>query len=659
MTISRTVLTLVSCAALVGCSAMEDPAASTSVARSLAKWVIVSPAAPTIAPGTSLALGVELQDASGRVVTGQPEEWSTSDSTIATVSSTGVVTAHALGLAKIYITSGMQSAYADVSVSNAAPAPRWVSVSPATAQLSVRSTMEIFASVTDAQGHLVSDMPVTWTSTNPAMASVDANGAITGLAVGSVNIIAHAGSNQAVSQVRVVAAGTTTAPSSPTSPTSPPSPTPPPPPPPPPYSPPPASGSLYSGYSATSPHWPHIRTMMTDFYYSWTTAERTWAAQHYDFAMSGAGSAWRAVNTSVGHLPYALEWTTVIPSPSAHDNVQTAYYKDMKTWYATHSSYSLENAFLHKAGAAHDSAGRIVITIWSSARWVINPADEGARNYQVDRFQRVVANENGVFVDECAGILGLIPASQEFPTKTDFQAPQTATFAAIKQAFGSKVLMLNTAEYNTAFDLANALAAGAVHLEGMNNPLHPGIGGAWQWIESLTSQNVLVDFVNLYTSEYVNTIAATFPHGNSATPAQRMKMAELASYYIVVPSNPATLALQLENSWDLPYSSLWIRAQEANIGHPLGPRVLASRGTDPLGQSYAVYTRDMDRALIIMRINQGWGAHSYVDATAVSIPLPATDQWLPLNADGTLGAPVTSITLRNVEAAILVKKSRL
>jgi len=25
------------------------------------------------------------------------------------------------------------------------------------------------------------------------------------------------------------------------------------------------SDSLFSGYSAMSPHWPHIRTMMTDF----------------------------------------------------------------------------------------------------------------------------------------------------------------------------------------------------------------------------------------------------------------------------------------------------------------------------------------------------------------------------------------------------------
>jgi hypothetical protein len=219
--------------------------------------------------------------------------------------------------------------------------------------------------------------------------------------------------------------------------------------------------------------------------------------------------------------------------------------------------------------------------------------------------------------------------------------------------------MLNTSLYTTSFDRANILAAGAVHLEAMNNPLFPGIAQSWQWVESLTNQGVFVDLVDVYSSQYANSIPNTFPRGNFATPAQRMKMWELASYYMVVPSSPANLVLQLENEWSLPYSSLWLRAQEANIGHPLSARVLASRGTDPLGQAYVVYTRDMDRALIVMRINQGWGSHSYVDATAVTIPLPTTDQWLPLNGDGTLGAPVTSVTLRNVEAAILVKKSRL
>src|ERR1700712_5380176 len=144
MSNSRSLLTLVSISALFACSAMEDPAASTVTPNSLAKWVIVSPAAPTIAPGSTLALAVQMQDASGRDITGQPEVWSTSDSSIASVASDGVVTAHALGAAKIFIASGSKSAYADLTVSNAAPAPRWVSVTPGTAQVSVKATMALF-----------------------------------------------------------------------------------------------------------------------------------------------------------------------------------------------------------------------------------------------------------------------------------------------------------------------------------------------------------------------------------------------------------------------------------------------------------------------------------------------------------------------------------
>ncbi|HMI57002.1 MAG TPA: hypothetical protein VK511_03055, partial [Gemmatimonadaceae bacterium] len=369
---------------------------------------------------------------------------------------------------------------------------------------------------------------------------------------------------------------------------------------------------------------------------------------------------WSAVNATVDHLPYTLVWTVIVPNSKSAPSLGTVYYSDMVAWYHAHASYHIEDAFLHRAGAARDSSGRKVVPIWDSQRWMINPGDAGARAYQVDRFQRITATEGGAFVDEASSdMTGHTASTIEYPAASSFEAPMTATFAAIKHGMGSKTLMLNTAEYTKPFDRANVLAAGAVHMERMNNAFFSGTSQTWQWIESLTSQGVLVDFVTIYSSQYVNTIPATYPHGNSATGAQRMKLWELASYYMVVPSTPQDLVLQLENAWSSPYSSLWIRAQEANIGHPVSPRVLASRGTDPLGNSYALYSRDMDKALVIMRVNQGWGSHSYTDGTAVTIPLPTTDQWVPLNADGTLGSPVTSVTLRNVEAAILLKKSRL
>jgi hypothetical protein len=119
---------------------------------------------------------------------------------------------------------------------------------------------------------------------------------------------------------------------------------------------------------------------------------------------------------------------------------------------------------------------------------------------------------------------------------------------------------------------------------------------------------------------------------------------------MVVPSSPDKLQLQLVNTWDRPFSSVWIKAQEANIGHPTGPR------QQKAGLGGLVYQRDFDRGLIVMHAQTGWDAQQYDDATAISIPLPAGETWLPLHADGTLGAPVTSVKLRNAEAAILVKQ---
>ncbi|MDQ2932191.1 MAG: hypothetical protein M3Y05_15425 [Gemmatimonadota bacterium] len=74
------------------------------------------------------------------------------------------------------------------------------------------------------------------------------------------------------------------------------------------------------------------------------------------------------------HIPYALLWTTIITSGS----LQTGYYADMKSWFASRPQYALEKAFLHQVGTARDSAHRARVTIWGSKRWAINPYDGAA-----------------------------------------------------------------------------------------------------------------------------------------------------------------------------------------------------------------------------------------------------------------------------------------
>jgi hypothetical protein len=665
MSISRLALSLASCATLVACSAMTDPSSSTNTPTSLARWILVSPAAPTIPPGQTLHLAVRMLDSTGRDVAGQPEQWNSSDSTIASVSSDGTVSARSIGSAQITIASGRQRASAFVIVSNTAPAPTWVSVSPGTGQVSMHSTLKLIAAVTDVGGKPLSNIHVTWTTADPSVAQVDTTGMVTGISTGSVNILAHTASNQATAQLTVVGASVT----HPPPPQTPNQPAPPPPPPP---LPPTSAGSLYSGYSPVSPHWQHIRTAVTDFYYSWNATERQWSAQHYDLAMSGSGSAWKAINPSVQHYAYVLLQGTLLPGATSSDGAPfTQWYDDAVRWYSTHPQYDIETAFLHRAGQPATLANRLKPFGWDTYIWIINPGDPGLIAYQTERFRRLAANEDGLFIDvQGSGDLSryLFDAtgrSSEYtnsgttwPPTGQYYTDYVALLRTLKSAVGSKTLQPNTAMYAFDADLANVSAAGATHMEKSNNPLYSGLPGTWSWIDKLLAASASVNFVDALDYSDMSAVSVRFG-SRSDSAYHRIKMVELASYYMVVPHSPEKLQLQLVNEWSRPFSTVWITAQEANIGHPTAVRRQVSDGivsTDPAGQHVAVYERDFDRALVIVRPQTGWGTQRYDDASAVSVPLPAGETWLPLNADGTLGAPVTSIKLRNAEAAILIKQ---
>jgi hypothetical protein len=397
--------------------------------------------------------------------------------------------------------------------------------------------------------------------------------------------------------------------------------------------------------------------MMTDFYYSWTSSERTWAGQHYDMAMSGSSSAWRAANPTVGHLTYALLWTVI---PDGGSSLATGYTADMKTWFAAHPQYSLEKAFVHKKGSTFNSAGRVYYH-WNVNRWAINPADPGAIAYFVSRIQRLAAADGGVFFDEASSgdMNAHLGAMQEFPSTTAYVAAIANLLGSAKRAVGSKMLMLNTAAYTTALDSINAVRAGAVHLEMFNSFKESGLFARWRWIEHLASAGVFVDFVSAYSTQDIAGMTS-YPRGNSPTNVQRAKLFELCSYYMAIPNSGArNVALQLENQWSKPYSTIWLKAQEANIGLPTTSMWQSSSGTDPLGQKYIIYARDFERARIILRLQQGYGSQNYTDASAITINLPDSERWIPLNGDGTVQSAVDLLHLRNSEAVILLRGSRM
>jgi len=60
--------------------------------------------------------------------------------------------------------------------------------------------------------------------------------------------------------------------------------------------------------------------------------------------------------------------------------------------------------------------------------------------------------------------------------------------------------------------------------------------------------------------------------------------------------------------------------------------------------------------MVFVRSRDPGGCNDYTDATAVVVPLPTRGRLLMDN--GTLSPPITTITLRNAEAAIVLTLSK-
>jgi len=112
--------------------------------------------------GETSALTATVRNQNGQAMNGAAVTWATSSSSVATVSSTGLVTSVADGTATITATSGSVSATAPVTVAQVASL---VSISPETTTLtSIGDTVTLTATVTDAGGTVIpgADSALMW-----------------------------------------------------------------------------------------------------------------------------------------------------------------------------------------------------------------------------------------------------------------------------------------------------------------------------------------------------------------------------------------------------------------------------------------------------------------------------------------------------------------
>jgi Big-like domain-containing protein len=166
--------------------------------------IVVSPTAVSGVPGDRKQVTATPKDSTGATVSGQTISWSSSNTAVATVSGSGLITLVHQGTATVTARTGGVSAALTVTV-NAPPPPvvASVSVAPGAASLNPGQTVQLTATARDAGGNVLSGVAVTWASAAAGVASVSSTGLVTGVAAGSAPITATSGGKSGTATVTV------------------------------------------------------------------------------------------------------------------------------------------------------------------------------------------------------------------------------------------------------------------------------------------------------------------------------------------------------------------------------------------------------------------------------------------------------------------------
>ncbi len=162
------------------------------------------------APRTAIRVGEQIpitavvRDAAGNVLTGRSISWSTGNSSVATVTQQGVVTAAGPGSAVITATVENRSGTITFTVTQRPVVS--VAVSPQQVTLNVGGTEELTATARDSADQVLTGRTTTWTSSNAAIAEVSSNGVVAAKEPGSATITATVEGVEGTAAVTVVQA---------------------------------------------------------------------------------------------------------------------------------------------------------------------------------------------------------------------------------------------------------------------------------------------------------------------------------------------------------------------------------------------------------------------------------------------------------------------
>jgi uncharacterized protein YjdB len=178
----------------------KSASASVTVQLPIAS-VTISPSLASVNVAWTSTLTATARNANGNAIPGVQFTWSSSNTSVATVSATGVVTGVAPGSVTISASAGGKTGTSSITV-QLAPVDRIV-VTPASPSVKEGSTVQLTATLYDARNNVLTGRTVTWSSSNTTRATVSSTGLVTAKVDGNVTITASSGGRSGSTTVTV------------------------------------------------------------------------------------------------------------------------------------------------------------------------------------------------------------------------------------------------------------------------------------------------------------------------------------------------------------------------------------------------------------------------------------------------------------------------
>ena len=151
--------------------------------------VALQPEHPSVGVDQTVQMSATAFDASDQPIPNTVASWRVADVSRATVSTSGLVTGVAVGSTTVSATIGGVSGSTDLTVTASTPSLATLGVTPDVVRLAPGSEGRLGATARSFDGEPVS-AAVSWTSADPAVASVDAQGVVTAHALGETTVTA-------------------------------------------------------------------------------------------------------------------------------------------------------------------------------------------------------------------------------------------------------------------------------------------------------------------------------------------------------------------------------------------------------------------------------------------------------------------------------------